>query len=115
MGAGEEEGEDRMPHTWALLLVAGLHLLATALAGVALHAGALAHAEAALPARVAGLGAEAPVVPRPPLAVSCGDGGTLWDTRLGDTRGDGDRAGLTGTINRAMNREPPRGVKSTER
>lgn len=63
--------------TWTLLLVAGLHLLAAALAGVALHACALAHAEPALPAGVTRLGAEAPVVPGTPFTVSCRDGDTV--------------------------------------
>lgn len=56
--------------TWTPLLTAGFHLLSCALARVALRAGSLAHAEATLPARVTCLGAQAPRVPRPPLAVS---------------------------------------------
>lgn len=55
--------------TWTPLLTAGLHLLACALTRVALCARSLAHAEAALPARVTRLGAQAPCVPRPPLAI----------------------------------------------
>lgn len=54
--------------TGALLLVAGPDLLSWAITGVPLQAGALAHPEATLPARVARLAAETPVVPAAPVA-----------------------------------------------
>lgn len=47
-------------NTWTPLLAAGFHFLSGALAGVALRARGLAHAEATLPARVTSLGAQAP-------------------------------------------------------
>lgn len=59
-----------LSRTWTPLLTAGFHLLSRALTRVALRAGSLAHAETALPARVTRLGAQAPCVPWPPLAIS---------------------------------------------
>lgn len=60
--------------TWAFLLVAGLDFLPAALARVALHACPLAHSEAPLPACVASLGTQAPVVPGAPLTIRFGSG-----------------------------------------
>lgn len=60
--------------TWAFLLIARLYFLPAALTRVALHACPLAHAETSLPARVARLGAQTPVVPWSPRAVRFGSG-----------------------------------------
>lgn len=61
--------------TRALPLVAGADLLPGAVAGVSLEAGGLAQPKAPLPARVAGLAAEAPVVPAAPVTPTCNNRG----------------------------------------
>lgn len=61
-------GEDKHESlTRALLLVTGSDLLPGALAGVALHPRPFTHPEAALPAGVARLAAQTPVVPAAPV------------------------------------------------